>query len=176
MNALKLGDADLASPKDGPENNFRLSAPIPISEPPQEDKKIQDILCGIMIRSLAGAQEGSNFIHKQYFPTVKAVDGIMNQAGRSLASGLAKVLQSAEPPSVDFFRSVPLRQTKSWGVYLLTLEKEGKTPRVYIGSGTEKTHGLVNRMCNYGTHHQVAETIRSAIAEGFAITRTGVVG
>ncbi|KAK3340768.1 hypothetical protein B0H65DRAFT_578631, partial [Neurospora tetraspora] len=65
--------------------------------------------------------------------------------------GLSDVLQSAVPPTIDFFKSLPTLPNDAlvWGIYALVFEKEDQLPKLYIGSGTESKIGLRDRFRDY---------------------------
>jgi hypothetical protein len=70
---------------------------------------------------------------------------------------------------------------KLWAVYLIVLKKDGRRPRVYIGSATESTYGIRSRIgcydrrtrndCLYnGEPYFVDESMK----DGFVVTHKGL--
>ncbi|RDW73886.1 hypothetical protein BP5796_07328 [Coleophoma crateriformis] len=65
------------------------------------------------------------------------------------APGLLDAVQASTPPTVAYFKSLPvLRKKKVWAVYLLVLEKPNCKAKFYIGSGTDALNGASVRLKN----------------------------
>ena len=71
-------------------------------------------------------------------------------------------------------KSLPTNFHKRWAVYLLVLEKPFCVPRVYIGSGTEKTYGVQYRMSSYSNLSMLSRYTEEAIKDGYIITHKGL--
>ncbi|EPE32906.1 C2H2 and C2HC zinc finger [Glarea lozoyensis ATCC 20868] len=116
------------------------------------------------------------------FPTENHISELLQIAPTlEFAAGLVDVFQAATPPTIDFFKTLPLHLNKKWAVYLLVLEKPGHLPRVYIGSGTTFTVGVLRRMSTYDRRSQlhqyidtVSEYVNSSMDKGFTITHKGL--
>lgn len=90
------------------------------------------------------------------------------------APGLLDVLQSTTPPTVSYFKSLPICLSKFWAVYLLILEKQGCRPRIYIGSGTHTARGIAGRFSQYDTKTSLPICVEQALNDGFAIVHKGL--
>lgn len=90
------------------------------------------------------------------------------------ALNLLDIVQSPTPPSLSDFKSLPTYVSKCWAVYLLVLEKPSSRPRIYVGSGTQSSHGVVHRLQNYNTKINLPHYIRQAFDDGYIITHTGL--
>lgn len=67
------------------------------------------------------------------------------------APRLLDILQSSPLPALSFFKSLPIKCSKIWAIYLLVLEKANYTPRLYTGSGTHTKRGARERLRQYDT-------------------------
>ncbi|KAK4951906.1 carbamoyl-phosphate synthase (glutamine-hydrolyzing) cpa2 [Elasticomyces elasticus] len=92
----------------------------------------------------------------------------------AFAPGLLDVLQSATPPGIDVFKRLPTNGTGRWGVYLVVLEKAGRRPRIYIGSGTQVVGGVASRWQTYARLTGLPRFVQRAIDEGYTITHVGL--
>lgn len=94
----------------------------------------------------------------------------------SFPPSLLNVLHSANPPSLSFFRSlpVPAPKDKLWGVYCLLLERDGSQPKIYIGSGTNASSGIVARLKNYATLSSLPRLVDLALKQGYSISHSGL--
>ncbi|QGI75872.1 hypothetical protein CEK25_000778 [Fusarium fujikuroi] len=104
-------------------------------------------------------------------------DFIAYSSPLTFSESLSDVLSSTHPPTIDYFKSLPSppdELTKHWGVYLHILKKNGEKPRVYIGSGTNMTHGLRGRLRTYkGPVDQTTpKAMAQSYAAGFKLTHT----
>ncbi|KAK5690408.1 Aconitate hydratase mitochondrial [Elasticomyces elasticus] len=107
------------------------------------------------------------------------IEALFTSASLVFAPGLLDVLQSATPPTIAWFKTLPLVGKKRWGVYLLVLEKWGAyRPKIYVGSGTEARQGIRSRLSEYGLGDEpsggVAMDVRKALDDGYKITHKGV--
>jgi hypothetical protein len=82
-----------------------------------------------------------NGVYALVLPTSQVLEQLMLDS-LTFAPGLLDVLQSKIPPTISYFKSLPLHLVKMWGVYLVVLEKPSSRPKVYIGSSTESRSGL----------------------------------
>jgi hypothetical protein len=91
----------------------------------------------------------------------------------TFAPGLLDVLQSKTPPTISYFKSLPLHLAKIWGVYLLVLEKPNHHPKVYIGSSTESRSGLCTQMSQYNRRQNIPIYVQRALDDGYTISSKG---
>jgi hypothetical protein len=117
-----------------------------------------------------------------YFPTEDAMRTVMQLASFEFASGLLRVLRSAAPPTIEFFKSLPPAAGRLWAVYVLVLEKHGCIPRIYFGSATDSTTGVHNRMTTYNRRVRTGKPdstislyVEKSLTEGYVITHQGMV-
>lgn len=115
-----------------------------------------------------------NGVYDVVLSTEEVVKQMLLSLEMSFAPGLLDVLQSKTPPTISYFKSLPLYLDKRWGVYLLVLEKAGKRPRIYIGSGTHSRGGLKCRIENYVQGYLIPKFVQRALDEGYKITHKGL--
>jgi hypothetical protein len=101
---------------------------------------------------------------------------LLSAASLCFAPGLLQVLQSATPPTVDYFKSLPTEHSeKQWAIYLLVLEKSGARPTVYIGSGTDAREGVRGRFRQYDSELNIGASVRKALQNGYTIVHRGLI-
>lgn len=110
------------------------------------------------------------------FPTMAAIAALFTSTGITFAPGLLDVVQSATPPSINFFKSLPTTLLGVWAVYLLVLEKDGCMPAIYIGSGTALGRSVLGRLQTYNNEdaNSIPRYVRQALQDGFKITHKGL--
>lgn len=93
----------------------------------------------------------------------------------TFAPGLSDVLQSAEPPSPDFFMSTPKPEGRYWAVYAALLVKEGCEPALSIGSGTDAIGGYKRRIKHYDNkkHPLLPRFVRIFYDRGYDLAHIG---
>ncbi|KAH5404108.1 hypothetical protein HBI52_001540 [Parastagonospora nodorum] len=97
----------------------------------------------------------------------------------TFAPGLAEVLDSPTPPTLEYFRSLPTvinsEWRKHWAIYVHIYELEGRKPRLYLGSATAQ-RGATPRLDTYekATGPTLPRFVKKAIAQGFRKTRTAL--
>ena len=110
--------------------------------------------------------------------TYDDLQGLASLAPIVFAPNLLNIVQNATPPSLEFFKCLPVGNSKTkdtWGVYLLVMEKSDNLPRLYIGSGTEDLKGIRVRLLNYETRSGgLPRLVKKAFKEGFTITHKGI--
>lgn len=84
------------------------------------------------------------------------------------------VLESTNPPTVNYFKSLPTQSNNVWAVYLIALEKSGFPPKIYIGSGTDKDIGVRARLMQYERLKMLPRFAHNALLDGYAIVHTGL--
>jgi hypothetical protein len=102
------------------------------------------------------------------------LEELLSSVSLTCAPGLWEILQSSTPPTISFFKALPSECTKRWGIYLLTLEKSGCRPKIYIGSGTGR-NGVRERLKQYD--HRGIYTpnyVAKALDAGYVITHKGL--
>jgi hypothetical protein len=108
------------------------------------------------------------------FPTEDMLEQHFSSALVTFAPRLLDIMQSASPPSIDYFKSLPSASLPLWGVYLLVFEKTGSRPKIYIGSGTCQDQGLKRRLRNYDLETIISRNVRQALDDGFVIVHQGL--
>ncbi|EEY18532.1 conserved hypothetical protein [Verticillium alfalfae VaMs.102] len=100
------------------------------------------------------------------------------EAGIRFPAGLLDILQSSDPPSIEYFKTLPLGPPSCWGVYALTLERPGFRPRLYVGSGTSygtpTAGGVALRFKQYDDGFLVPRFVKASLDHGFTITHKGL--
>lgn len=113
------------------------------------------------------------------FPNEQAILNIVQLCPFQFAEGLLDVLQCFTPPTIEFFKSLPLIAGKWWAVYLLVLEKTGGQAKIYIGSGRSFDKGYLKRIETYNKvsegddrddHDTIPHYVEDALRKGFTIT------
>ena len=103
------------------------------------------------------------------------VEELLSSVSLICAPGLFEILQSSTPPTISFFKALPSEFTKRWGIYLLTLEKSGCRPKIYIGSGTSIRLGVSERLDQYANRGKYTpKYVAKALDDGYVITHNGL--
>ncbi|TKA63192.1 hypothetical protein B0A55_10202 [Friedmanniomyces simplex] len=99
---------------------------------------------------------------------------IASAASLAFAPGLLDAVQSATPPSVEWFKRLPSNASRCWAVYALVLEKLDAVTMIYIGSGTN-ARGLSQRWGVYDrlSWTQLPRHVTTALRDGYTITHKG---
>lgn len=116
-------------------------------------------------------------VHDVVMPNQETFEQLLQGSCMEFAPGLAEVLQSSTPPSLDVLESLPspvVDTNKIWGVYLLVLEKHNSRPAIYIGPATNVARGLRARWQNYDKQNALLSYIEKGIADGYQITHKGL--
>ncbi|KAJ5010208.1 Protein pyrABCN [Colletotrichum sp. SAR 10_99] len=116
-----------------------------------------------------------NTFFDRFFSTVEELATAFDNAKISFAPGLFDALQADDPPSIEWFQSLPgLGSQTVWGVYALTLEKPEHQPRLYASSGTNSARhssgGVKARFNNYDNRTFLPRYVQLALEDGFTIT------
>ncbi len=77
------------------------------------------------------------------------------------------------PPPISSSHSAPPVVDKLWAIYAIVLEKPGRPPKLYVGSGTNAQYGVRARMADY-TRGNFPWHIGSCIKAGYTITHRGM--
>jgi hypothetical protein len=115
-----------------------------------------------------------NGIYALVIPTQEVLKQILLSSEMSFAPGLLDVLQSKTPPTISFFKSLPLYLDKIWAVYLLVLQKPSHRPKIYIGCGTEKRTGVATRMGQYKRGENLPRYVQLALDDKYTISHKGL--
>jgi hypothetical protein len=107
-------------------------------------------------------------------PTQEVLKQILLSSEMTFAPGLLDVLQSKAPPTISYFKSLPLHLDKRWGVYIIVLERPGTRPKVYTGSDTHHKNGIATRMGQYRRGEMVPMYVQRALDDGYKITHEGL--
>lgn len=110
-----------------------------------------------------------NVLFAQFIPSLAVLEEIASTTSLTFAPGLFDILQAAIPPTIEYFKSLPLDTLRCWAVYVLILEKPDCPLKLYIGSGTEGSVGLYKRFQHYDTLIHLLEYVEKAIKEGYEI-------
>ncbi|KAI1600346.1 hypothetical protein PtrEW13061_000748 [Pyrenophora tritici-repentis] len=97
-----------------------------------------------------------------------------NQFSVVVIPGVFEVLNSPTPPPFAWFKTLPNPKERCWGVYVVTLEKPGLSPLIYVGSATDGQDGTHARFLHYECLSAVSVKMEVALAEGFKITHKGL--
>lgn len=110
------------------------------------------------------------------FKDRSSYDSVANCAPIEVAPGLADVLSSPEPPSVDFFLSLPgIPLHKIFAIYCIVLLKAGCKALLYFGSGTEQYDGAEKRVDSYHDDSKsLPRFMGKAIKDGYTIAHKGL--
>ncbi|KAK5738549.1 carbamoyl-phosphate synthase (glutamine-hydrolyzing) cpa2 [Elasticomyces elasticus] len=108
-----------------------------------------------------------NPLFTQFFFAESILAEIATVASLSFAPGLLEAVQSATPPSVHWFKSLPTNHSKRWAVYALVLEKRGSVTMIYIGSGTNSNSGVKGRWA------ELPQYVADALRDGYTIAHKG---
>jgi hypothetical protein len=114
--------------------------------------------------------------YHKHVPTEEAIEELIGTANVEFAPQLLDVLQSDDPPTIDFWKSLPVFSLKplAWGVYALVLEKTGCESLVYIGSGTNSELGVAHRLRDYDRFTHLPLYVSKALEEGYKIVHKGL--
>lgn len=108
----------------------------------------------------------------------ESLSDIATAANITFAPGLLDVVQSPTPPSIEFFKSLPVKYLGLWAVYGLVLEKPDCPPLVYTGEASDARFGVPARWKHYENpvsyRKQLPSKVKEAIDAGYKITHKGV--
>ena len=108
------------------------------------------------------------------FPIEAPLEEAMSTALLDFAPGFLDVVQSAVPPTIEWFKQLPEKPLNVWAVYAIVLEKMGHRPKVYSGSGTDSGRGVRSRFNRYQKQTgQLPRFVKQALDDGYTITHKG---
>jgi hypothetical protein len=120
-----------------------------------------------------------NPLFQQIFSSVEDLHEIANQTKFKVADGLVDKMTAESPPDPNFWKTLPHRVDgdKSWGNYVVHMEKEGEPPRDYFGSATAAAGGFDTRLPVYDYPLNLSvlpKYVAEAVREGYSITHVGI--
>ena len=126
--------------------------------------------------NIAASELNHNPEFRVLFSDRSCFDGISACSPLEFAPGLHDVLSSPDPPAIAFFQALPFfSDARIWAVYAITMEKDGKTTKVYIGSGTEADYGVLRRSrCYYPESTTLPHFVKLAFEDGYHIASFGL--
>lgn len=114
-----------------------------------------------------------NLDQLKIFHTPRRIKETFLRTNLHFAPGLLHAMQSKSPPSMDFFKDLPLPLVPCWAVYLLVLEKEHCLPKIYIGSATHLRRGALHRLHQYNARDALPLFVAQALDDGYNISHIG---
>ncbi|KAH3971305.1 hypothetical protein HBI26_155130 [Parastagonospora nodorum] len=121
---------------------------------------------------------------KELFTERSDYDSVAACSPLSFAPDLLDTLVSPEPPSIEWFLSLPVYTEGNdvWAVYVVVMEKpddsaggNGPAIGVYIGSGTDGSTGVARRLEHYVPGCEEAPVyVKQAFAEGYHVAHQGL--
>ncbi|KAJ2977938.1 hypothetical protein NQ176_g4090 [Zarea fungicola] len=113
-------------------------------------------------------------VYRTVFPERPIFDEACVTTPLETAPSLGEVFSSDTPPTIDFFRSLPLAPKKKvWAIYAHVYTKADHKPRLYIGSGTSAL-GVHVRLGEYYRGHCLPINVGRAVKDGFTRAHTGL--
>ena len=117
-----------------------------------------------------------NSLFDRFLTSSPILQSIATAATMSFAPGLLDVLQSATPPAIEFFKSMPSGDLRHiWGIYAIVLEKAGCRSKVYLGSATNVKDGVFFRWNQYDKGLLLPRWVGHALGEGYEIVHKGLI-
>lgn len=113
-------------------------------------------------------------IYLKHMSSCEAILQLISSVSITFSPGLLEVMQSSQPPAIEFFKSLDGETHKQWAIYLLVLEAPGQSPRIYIGSGTAFRDGVLSRLRKYSKKNTLPRFVEQSLEEGFDITHMGL--
>ena len=120
-------------------------------------------------------------IFKTVFGNADAYKEVCDATPITFADGVIESLDSPNPPSLEYFKSLPAvtpnEWWKHWAIYVHVYELDGRKPRIYIGSATAEI-GAASRLATYENPAaaMLPRFVKRAIAQGFTKTHTALLG
>jgi len=102
------------------------------------------------------------------FPTFDHVAGLLSKLGLTFVDGLYDIIQSSEPPTIEWLLSLPSDiPSGCWGLYVLVLKKRDQF-KLYIGSGTSTSrNGARSRIRQHRRRLVEPQGLRDAKNDGY---------
>jgi hypothetical protein len=121
------------------------------------------------------ASKLKNPVYGLILATEEILIDLLNDSRVAFAPTLLDIMQSQTPPTLSDFKALPTEITGRWGVYLLTLEKLGRPPKTYTGSGTGARDGIAGRWGCYDRQVELPHRVKAALEDGYIITHKGLI-
>lgn len=102
------------------------------------------------------------------------LEQILSNTPLVFAPGLLDAVQSAVPPTIAYFKSLPTASGNCWAIYILVLEKKGCRFIIYIGSGTDSRNSVSSRFRCYDRRDGLPMYVEKALKNGYTITHKGL--
>ncbi|KAK5199734.1 Carbamoyl-phosphate synthase [Exophiala xenobiotica] len=120
-----------------------------------------------------------NILFDRFFTSTAIFQSIISCACITFCPGLFEILQSATPPSIEWFKNLPTYDSLGdwflcWAIYALVLQKPGHRDKLYIGSGTSSFDGVVVRLNQYDDLTMLPSRVEAAIDDGYVIVHKGL--
>jgi hypothetical protein len=120
-----------------------------------------------------------NPLFNLFFPTDGDLHDTAGETKFRVSNGLIDKMTADSPPDPEFWKTLPRRvpKDKSWGDYVVHMEKEGERPRDYFGSATSEDGGFDTRLPVYDYPLNLSalpKYVAQAVSEGYRITHVGI--
>ena len=117
-----------------------------------------------------------NDIFDVVFPDEASLTQTASSLSLVLATTLFEVLLSEDPPTIEFFKTLPTCSPldRVWAVYLLVLEKNGHESKIYIGCGTEAKQGVSSRLRYHTVGCSVPRYVEKALNSDYHVSHKGL--
>ncbi|KAL2129090.1 hypothetical protein VTI74DRAFT_8253 [Chaetomium olivicolor] len=141
-------------------------------------KSLKDTIVERTWETMRTTPEGERHsLYGTLVPTRYRLDEIFTSIFPTFSPDLLQILQGTNPPAISFFKGLPEndKSVKSWGVYVLILEKAGSRPCLYIGSGTKTQYGITNRLRNYELGSSIPWSVSRVLDNAYTITHKKII-
>jgi hypothetical protein len=137
---------------------------------------LNDAVVDLFIAACCAALHVSTYINPRFryvLDSDSTVAALFSLAAFTFCPSLLDVVQSAAPPLLSWFKSLPTDIPKDpWGIYVIVLEMPGYEPLLYIGSGTASYRGVRVRIKEHHAHKLSPVNVKKALESGYTITHT----
>ena len=123
--------------------------------------------CWRILREVSPAQQ--SVAYRATYTSEDYILKLLKHHNVQFPPNLLEAINASQPPTIDFFKRLPLIHGKLWAVYVLVLEKEGELPAIYVGKSTHNK-GYFHRLHQHDTGERTAYWVEKRISEGFTIT------
>lgn len=135
----------------------------------------EHVIARLVWNTLCGTDRYSKHVlYATLFETLLDVEKLLASASVAFSPGLLDAVQLSTPPTVAFFKKLPVAVRKQWGVYLVVLEKSGHPSQIYIGSGTCARTGVIFRLQCYDREDNLPDKVQKALSAGWKIKHKGL--
>ncbi|KAK7727879.1 Aconitate hydratase mitochondrial [Diaporthe eres] len=133
----------------------------------------QSVLALVWVTFMATHRRLRNPIFTKYLPDEGALAKLAGKVPIKFAPGVLDAVQSDDPPTIEYFKSLPPGNKNIWAMYLLVLEKPGCVSLIYIGSGTDSLNGCYPRLQTYDKLSNLPVYVEKAVKDGYKIVHKG---